>query len=194
MIAQLGSGSVAHVSPRAVPVNFHLVSATDDDPTHDVNPRLEADFSWDSSTGKYDDLKGCYVQEYVSFPTTNNDSCPSDPTIKCYFPPSPPWIAKGQPSSAFANPTVSPPPGDPAELGANYDLDFLDNLAFVQPYSVMSFTGTQFYQYQCDNSGSWKKLYGPASINYSMYKDQYGTWSVTISRSDTDKTSYYVIP
>jgi hypothetical protein len=173
-------------------VKFHMANTIDGNPTHDATPVVQANFAWESSTGNYNDLSGCFIREYVTFPNTNNAPCPSNGSLTCFYPPSPPWVAKGQPGSGWPNPSDTSP-GTTAVSGQNPDYDSVGNLNFVTPYSVSSFSGRQLFQYQCDG-GSWNNLYGPAYISYSMYQDQYGTWTVTVSRSDTTVTSYYVIP
>jgi hypothetical protein len=179
----------AQVTVQAVPVNFHLTSAA---PANDnVTPSLEADFVWQSSDGKVADIAGCFIKEHVTFPTTNNGTCPSS-AQNCFFPASPPWAAKGATGSGFANPTDTAP-GINAQVEAQHDLDSVGNLAFVKPYSASPFSGTQIFQYSC-NGGSWVTLYGPITINYSMAKNSAGMWQVVVSRSDTPTTSVYLIP
>jgi hypothetical protein len=134
----------------------------------------------------------CFIKEHSTFPNTNNATCPAPSTANCFYPPSPPWSAKGAPGSGFANPTDTAP-GIDALTEAQHDLDFVANLAFVKPYSASSFSGTQVIQYQC-NGGSWVTLYGPVFVNFSMTTNVSGKWVVGVSRSDTSVTSEYLIP
>ena len=177
------------VTVTAIPVNFQLVSA---EPANDnVTPSLEADFTWQSSDGNYADLNGCFVRENVTFPSTNNGTCPSSGQ-NCFFPSSPPWAAKGTPGSGYANPTITSP-GVNAVAEQQSDYDSVQNLNFVKPYSAAPYSGTQYFQYSC-NGGAWTNLYGPVSINYSMAKNSAGKWQVIVARSDTPVTSVYLIP
>jgi hypothetical protein len=179
----------APVTVTAIPVNFKLVSA---EPANDnVTPSLEADFTWQSSDGKYADLNGCFIRENVTFPNINNGTCPSS-AQNCFYPSSPPWAAKGTAGSGYANPTITSP-GVGAVAEQNSDIDSVNNLNFVKPYSAAPFSGTQYFQYSC-NGGTWTNLYGPVSINYSMATNSAGKWQVVVSRSDTLKTSVYLIP
>jgi hypothetical protein len=173
----------------AVPVNFHLTGASDQG--GGALPLLVADFAWQSSTGNYLDLGSCFVRENVTFPNTNNGTCPSS-TQNCFFPSSPPWAAKGSAGSGYANPTITSP-GTAAGAEQNSDYDTVANLNFVKPYSASPYSGSQLFQYSC-NGGSWTTLYGPASINYSMSMNASNKWQAVVSRSDTPQTSVFVIP
>ena len=183
------SFEVTPASGRAVPVNFHITGATDQG--KGALPYLQADFSWQSSTGNYVDIGDCSVRENVTFPNTNNGTCPSPSTQNCFYPPSPPWAAKGTPGSGYQNPSVTT--GINAGAEQNTDDDVVGNLNFVKPYSTSSYAGTQLYQYSCAG-GSWTNIYGPASINFSMAKNASSKWVVTVSRSDTTVTSPFLIP
>ena len=187
------SGAVSfEVTPvRAVPVNFHMTGASDQG--QGADPFLEADFAWQSSSGDYYDIGDCFVREYVTFPNTNNASCPApNNTQNCFYPPSPPWVAKGAAGSGIPNPSVTSP-GINAAAEEQSDYDRLGNLNFVKPYSVNSWSGTQLYQYSCAG-GAWTNIYGPVSITYTMSKNASGKWVVTVSRGDTSQTSPYTIP
>jgi hypothetical protein len=182
-------GPTQPVSVTAVPTRFHLTTA---EPANDnVTPSLEADFAWQSSDGNYADLNGCFIRENVTFPNTNNGACPSS-SQNCFFASSPPWAAKGSAGSGYANPTITSPGVNAVGL-QNSDIDSVNNLNFVKPYSAAPYSGTQYFQYSC-GSGAWTNLYGPVSINYSMAKNSAGNWQVVVSRSDTSVTSVYLIP
>jgi hypothetical protein len=172
----------------AVPVNYRLISAQD--LGGGVVLGIGRNSAWDSSTGNLNDLSSCSMREYVTYPNTNNATCPNNsPPQLCYFPASPPWAASGQ-GSAYPNPT-SPTPG-PANGGRDQDTNSVSNLNFVKPYRANSFSATQYVQYSC-GGGSWVNLYGPVVITRSVF--QSGTkWVGQISASDTPITSQYTLP
>ena len=142
-------------------------------------------------SGNLSDLSSCSMREYVTYPNTNNSTCPNNsPPQLCYYPTSPPWPANGQNGTGYPNPT-SPTPG-PANGGTSMDLNSVTNINFVNPYSSNSFNGTQYIQYSC-RGGLWTSIYGPITITRSVSYSS-GRWHATVSRSDTTVTSSYVLP
>jgi len=176
----------------AVPVNYQLIPPAVDlgAASGGVTLAIERNFTWTSTTGNLGDLSICSMREYVTYPNTNNKTCPNNsPPQMCYYPASPPWAASGG-QYAYPNPT-SPSPG-PANGGKSQDVNSVSNLNFVKPYVANSFPSTQYVQYSC-NSGPWINLYGPVTITRSVF--QSGTkWIGRVSASDTTVTSSYTLP
>jgi len=189
---QRTSNSYPFTVAQPVPVNFHLTSAMDEG-GGTLPPILDAFFAWGSSSGNPADLSSCSMREYVSYPSSNNAACPNNaPPGLCYYGQSPPWPPKGAAGSGYPNPT-SPLPG-PANGGTSKDVNSVQNLAFVKPYTSNSFPATQYTQYSCDGGQTWPNVYGPITITRSVSKNPSNIWVVTVSRSDTTKTSTTILP
>jgi hypothetical protein len=142
----------------AHPVNFTLSASGS--PAAGV---LEFCYTWQSSTGNYQDLAHCVVYEVVNYPATSTT----------YVWPSPPW------SYSTSNPTVNGVPGT--------DLRLTDDMltgTFLKPYTAGSVLSTQYYRYTCDG-GSEVNLQGPIANSRSVAKNTNGSYAYTVTSRGT---------
>jgi hypothetical protein len=182
------------------PVKFRLFSSSDDG--GGATALLSEIYAWDSSTGNPRDLAGCQVREHVTYPTDGNQSCFSDPTKICFFPPSPPWPAKSS-LSEYPNPTEPPSPPNsalstipdtnPPQLGSADFQSVGTDIRFVKPYSDSSFVATQIFQYRCGSMKTWVTFGGPFTVTRTIAKDSSGRFAVTISKTGVPQKSTFVL-
>lgn len=179
----------------AHPVNFRLLDSQD--VGSPVIAFLAETYGWDSSTGKPADLRNCKVREHVTYPSDagKNQPCFSDPTKRCFFPPSPPWPQKSV-HSEYPNPTEPSgsalstiPNSNPPQLGVSDQQNIGTDINFIKPYSNSSFTATQIFEYSCGTIDKWIKFGGPFTITRTLQQNAQSQWVITISKTGVPQTS-----
>ncbi len=114
------------------------------------------------------DLDACKVREYVTYS--------GDGTGTATFMPSNPPFAWSAP---LENPTTFSFDADIGGLIDDHDDGRGGVPTFSHPYRNASFTGTQYYQFNCSicmDTGEWENLQGPLYIERSVYLDDPGWW------------------
>jgi hypothetical protein len=151
----------ASANSAAVPVNFTQLTVA-----KPGNGFLVFFYGWGSSTGKKEDLKGCTIGEYTTYPGLGSGTH--------YSWPKPPW------SSRTKNPTELETDATADEVA---DVHFPGT--FVKPYREAEFTAQQsfFYRCPCVNGGNKVTMKGPHPVKRMVTKSMDGTYRYTIKKS-----------
>jgi len=147
--------------PCAYPVNFRQVGAP-----VGANGILVFEYTWDSSTGRREDLSNCIVGEIVTYPSAAN-----------------PYIFQSPPFAFH----LDNRPDNPTEINLGGQVTgFFDRHkhgGFVQLYSQVSIRATQYYRYKCPcrSGGNFVNLKGPIYIDRVIAPEGFG-WKYTLTK------------
>jgi Bacterial Ig-like domain (group 2) len=169
-VTRSASGTVNVV---AVPTNFRQTSTSDAG-----NGDLHFTYAWDSTSGNLADLSACTVGEIVTYQGGNPFNWPSPPF----------------PANSNQNPIVA---DGAATGGLGVDDNYLyPSSTFVKPYSIASFTATQYFRYKCTNvnNGNYVNLLGPLSITRSVQQNTDGTWKFIVTKPTNGQATISPLP